>query len=98
MDQSPAFAPAAYPLDDDGELTRLHPNYATVIRLVTALNCLPFVIAAGVFDLVWNDGEFWPTGALIGVVLLIAIALIIRIPARRYSARGYQISADRLRV
>ncbi len=33
-----------------------------------------------------------------GPVLLIAIALIIRIPSRRYSARGYQISADRLRV
>jgi membrane protein YdbS with pleckstrin-like domain len=97
MDQSPAFTPAA-PLDDDGELTRLHPNYATVIRLTTALNCLPFVIAAGVFELVWNDKGLWPTGVLIGVVLLIAIALIIRIPARRYSARGYQISADRLRV
>jgi uncharacterized protein len=98
MDQSPAFAPAAYPLDDDGELTRLHPNYAHVIRLTTALNTLPFVIAAGVFEVVWNDKGLWPTGALIGVVVVIALAAIIRIPARRYSARGYQISADRLRV
>lgn len=97
MDQSPAFTPAA-PLDDDGELTKLHPNYAHVIRLTTALNTLPFVIGAGVFDLVWNNAGLWPTGLLIGVVVLIAIALIIRIPARRYSARGYQISADRLRV
>ena len=31
-------------------------------------------------------------------VLLIALALIIRVPARRYGSRGYQISADRLRV
>lgn len=98
MDQTPAFAPAALPLDDDGELTRLHPNYAHVIRLTTALNCLPFVIGAGVSEVVWSDEGLWPTGALIGVVLLIAIVLIIRIPTRRYSARGYQISADRLRV
>jgi uncharacterized protein len=98
MDQTPAFAPAGQPLDDDGDLTKLHPAYAHVIRLTTALNTLPFVIAAGVFEVVWKDEGLWPPGALIGVVLLIAIALIIRIPSRRYNARGYQISADRLRV
>lgn len=98
MDHSSAFAPADYPLDDDGALTRLHPNYAHAIRLTTALNTLPFVIAAGVFEVVWKDQGLWPTGALIGAVLVIAIALIIRVPSRRYHARGYQISADRLRV
>lgn len=97
MDQSPAFAPAA-PLDDEGALTRLHPNYAHVVRLTTTLNTLPFVIAAGVAEVVWRGEAIWPTGVLLGLVLLIAAALIIRIPMRRYSARGYQISADRLRV
>jgi hypothetical protein len=33
-----------------------------------------------------------------GTVLVIALALIIRVPTTRYNARGYQISADRLRV
>lgn len=98
MDQSPAFAPTAFPLDDDGALTKLHPKYAHVIRLVTALNALPFVIAAGVAEAVWRGDALWPTGVVIGAVMLIAVAAIIRIPARRYSARGYQISADRLRV
>jgi len=39
-----------------------------------------------------------PTGIIAGTALVIALALIIRVPARRYNARGYQISDDRLRV
>jgi membrane protein YdbS with pleckstrin-like domain len=38
------------------------------------------------------------SGIIAGPVLLIALALIIRVPSTRYNARGYQISADRLRV
>jgi uncharacterized protein len=98
MDQSPAFAPAAQPLADDGELTRLHPNYAHALRVQTALMAIPALVASLVIEGVLLEQALLPRGAIAGTVLLIAIALIIRIPARRYSARGYQVSADRLRV
>lgn len=86
------------PLDDDGELTRLHPNYAHALRLTTALMAIPALIAALVTEFTTRDLGLLPSGAIAGTVMLIAIVLIIRIPARRYNARGFQISADRLRV
>lgn len=98
MDQSPAFAPAGQPSDEDGELTRLHPNYAHALRVQTTLTAIPFLIGALVAEAAIRDAAVLPSGVIAGPVLLIALALIIRVPARRYSARGYQISADRLRV
>lgn len=98
MDQAPALNPAAQPLDEDGELTRLHPNYAHALRVQTVMSSIPVLIAALVLEVVSRDQALLPMGAIAGPVLLIALALIIRIPMRRYSARGYQMSADRLRV
>ena len=102
MDQTPAFASEpALPgplLDDDGELTRLHPNYAHTLRVQTALMAIPFLIGSLVLEGIMREHALLPTGVIAGTVMLIAIALIIRIPSRRYNARGYQISADRLRV
>lgn len=97
MDQAPAFAPADH-LPDDGELTKLHPNYAHALRVRATLTAIPFLIGALVIEAALRDKALLPPGVIAGPVLLIALALIIRIPARRYSARGYQISADRLRV
>ncbi|MBD3760269.1 LysR family transcriptional regulator, partial [Rhizorhabdus sp.] len=51
-----------------------------------------------VVDFAARESGLVPQGAIAGTVLVIAIALVIRIPSRRYGARGYQISADRLRV
>jgi membrane protein YdbS with pleckstrin-like domain len=83
---------------DEGALTRLHPNYATVLRLQTLIGAIPALIGALVIETV-RAGELpLPPGTIAGAVLLIAIALIIRLPARRYLARGYQLGADRLRV
>jgi uncharacterized protein len=102
MDHTPAlgptFPPAAQPLDDDAELTRLHPNYTHALRVRTTLTAIPFLIGSLVLEAVSRDQGFLPPGVIAGPVLLIALALIIRVPARRYNARGYQISADRLRV
>lgn len=98
MDQSPAFAPASPPLDDDAALTRLHPNYAHALRVRTTLTAIPFLIGALVLESAFRGEGLFPSGVIAGPVLLIALALIIRVPARRYNARGYQISADRLRV
>jgi membrane protein YdbS with pleckstrin-like domain len=94
MDQSPV----PQPIDDDGELTKLHPNYAHALRVQTGLTAISFLIGALVLELVFRDEGLFPSGVIAGPVLLIALVLILRIPARRYGSRGYQISADRLRV
>jgi membrane protein YdbS with pleckstrin-like domain len=98
MDQTPALAPAGAPLDDDGALTRLHPNYSHALRLRTTLTAIPFLVGALVAEAAIRDLALLPTGVIAGTVLVIALALVIRIPQSRYNARGYQISADRLRV
>ena len=101
MDQTIALAPEPAAPDqslDDGELTKLHPNYAHALRVQTALMAIPVLIGSLVLEAVMRENALLPPGVIAGPVLLIAIALIIRIPSRRYSARGYQISADRLRV
>ncbi len=95
---APAPVPAGLPVDDDGELTRLHPNYAHALRLQAVISAIPVLIAALVLEFWLADQALLPSGVIAGPVLLIATALVIRIPSRRYHARGYQISADRLRV
>jgi|SRR5690606_21268653 len=83
------------PSEQDGDaLTPLHPNYVKVVRLGTLLFVLPFVVVALILEFA---GEL-PRGAFLVPVLLLALYLIIRTPLRRYHARGYQMSADRLRV
>lgn len=94
MDQTPL----ALPPEDDGALTKLHPNYAHALRVRTALTAIPFLAGALVLETAIRDEGLFPTGIIAGAVLLIALALVIRIPQSRYNARGYQISADRLRV
>jgi membrane protein YdbS with pleckstrin-like domain len=98
MDTAPALSPAGLPVEDDGELTRLHPNYAHALRLRTVATAIPFLVGALVVEAVIREAAVLPPGLIAGTVLVIALALVIRIPQSRYNARGYQISADRLRV
>lgn len=98
MDQAPALTPARQPLDDDDELTRLHPNYAHALRVQAVFVSIPALIAALALETAIREQGLLAQGVIAGPVLLIALALIIRIPMRRYNARGYQMSADRLRV
>jgi uncharacterized protein len=98
VDTASALSPAGLPVDDDGELTRLHSNYAKALRLRTVMTAIPFLVAALVVEAVLRDKALLPPGLIAGTVLVIALALVIRIPQSRYNARGYQISADRLRV
>lgn len=103
-----ALAPHATLLDDEGDLTRLHPNYIWALRVGMLSSLLPLLIAALVVDVVLRgavegDSDLAmlaavPQGALPGVVAFIVLVLLIFVPQRRYNARGYQISADRLRV
>ena len=81
-------------LVEGDELTPLHPNYVKVVRLATLVAALPFVIVALILEFV---GEL-PHGAALVPVLLAVGYLLIRVPLRRYQARGYQLGGDRLRV
>ena len=81
--------------DDAGDqLTPLHPNYVKVVRLGTLVAALPFVVVALIFEF----ADKLPRGAFLVPVLLVALWMIVRVPLRRYQARGYQLGADRLRV
>ncbi|BBC71367.1 conserved hypothetical protein [Altererythrobacter sp. B11] len=79
---------------DEDALTPLHRDYVKVLRIGWLLVTLPFVIAAGVLETV---GLLPPGGFLLPVLVLAALVLI-RVPLRRYQARGYQLGEDRLRV
>jgi len=98
MDHTPAPTLDMQPPDDEGALTRLHPNYTHALRVRTALTAIPFLIGSLVLEAISRDSGLLPQGAIAGPVLLIAMVLVIRLPTRRYYARGYQMSVDRLRV
>ena len=87
------------PVAEGEELTPLDPGYKTVLRVQTVFTFIPLLIAALVAEAVLaNEGAPIPSGVIAGPLLLLAIILVIRLPQRRFAARGYQMSADRLRV
>ena len=79
-------------------LTPLEPAYARAVQIVLALNCLPFIIGASVFDgMVLRQWTFGiPVLAI--VVLALSLALILVMPNRRLHSWGYAVGADQLRV
>ncbi len=78
----------------DETLTQLDPSYTTVMRIEGLLATIPFVIGASVLS-VASVVPAWVPGI---PVLILAILLIGVIPLKRYRSRGYNMSADRLRV
>ncbi len=83
--------------DPEGDLTKVHPNYKSALRLQTILFAIPFLIGALIAEAAIPD-EVLPPGVIAGPVLLLAVLLVIRVPGRRFNARGYDMSEDRLRV
>jgi membrane protein YdbS with pleckstrin-like domain len=79
---------------DDQALTELHPNYKSALRVQATLTSIPFIVAAFVLE----GQAILPTASIMIPVVLIALAFIIRLPSRRFYARGYAMSTDRLRV
>ncbi|WP_394730183.1 PH domain-containing protein [Altererythrobacter sp. GH1-8] len=90
---SQARPPSAEDVPDD-ELTQLDPAYKTVVRISTTLFCIPFLVGG----LIVEASGALPAAVVITPLTLIALLLIFRLPARRYLARGYAMSADRLRI
>ncbi len=96
------------PPDDEAALTRLHPNFVWALRVQMVFSLVPLLVAALAVDTVLADVArdapelqplaVIPAGLLSGAVMLIVLVLLILLPMRRYHARGYQMSADRLRV
>ena len=82
------------PVDDGDALTPLHPNYVKLVRIATLGAVLPVVVVALILEFL---GEL-PRGAALVPVLVVVAWLLIRVPLRRYQARGYQLGGDRLRV
>lgn len=87
---------------DDEALTKVDPAYKTALRISVALTAIPVAIGAGVLETVLagagQGGWPIPFGVIIGLVVFLALAVIIRLPGRRWHARGYNMGADRLRV
>ncbi len=84
--------------DPDGELTKVHPNYKSALRLQGIIIAIPFLIGALIIEGGLSDEGLLPPGVIAGTVLLLAAFLVFRVPSRRFMARGYNISEDRLRV
>jgi membrane protein YdbS with pleckstrin-like domain len=81
-------------MDDAEALTPLHPNHVKVMRLRAVVLALPFVVGALVLEAL----RVLPVGSFAVPVLLVAAFLVIRVPLRRYAARGFVMGDDRLRV
>lgn len=84
--------------EDDGELTRLHPNYKLMMRVGAIIAAAVLMVVASVFETVLRAEAGVPLGVIMVPAAVLALFIALRIPAARYSARGYQISRDRLRV
>ena len=85
--------------EDQGALTPLHPNHVKALRLSGLVAAVPVTAAmlAGALIPLLVDGVVWPSLVLFPLIALIAW-LIVFLPWRRYSARGFTMDRDRLRV
>ncbi len=79
---------------DDDALTPLDPAYASMLRLQFAIVSLALVAGATVAELAIPG---W-TGVVWVPAILFSLWLLIRLPMRRYAARGYMLAEERLRV
>ncbi len=98
VSEEPAPNPIITDVDDEVELTKLHPNYKLLMRVGAVITSVVLMVAALAAEGVLSPEIGLPPGVFAVPALLLALFLIIRLPAARFNARGYQISRDRLRV
>lgn len=81
-------------MDDNDPLTPLDPAYKSVMRIVTAIwlaiLLVPVVIGEAAIP-GWH-------GVVAIPYLLLAAIILLRLPQRRWQARGYVMAEERLRV
>ncbi|MGB3795444.1 MAG: PH domain-containing protein [Alteraurantiacibacter sp.] len=82
---------------DKEPLTKLDPAYTIVMRIEGALTVLPFLIGATVLGVVGALPSPWTWAPMI-IPALVALIFVLLVPVKRFMARGYQMSDDRLRV
>ena len=75
----PAQTPEIAGHGDDQPLTELHPNYKSALRVQAIITSIPFIVAAFILE----GQAILPTATIMVPVVLIALAFIIRLPARR---------------
>ena len=85
-DLAPVSANDAY-LDEE-TLTKVDPKYVTALRLSTGLLALPFLVGALILEGALSSVSPLPFGVILGFVVFVVIVLLVRLPARRWSARG----------
>lgn len=79
---------------DDHSLTPLDPAYASMLRLQFAIVALVLLAGATAAEIAIPGY----TGAVWIPVIVFSLWLLIRMPMRRYAARGYSLAEERLRV
>ena len=81
-------------MENADDLTPLDPAYKSMLRLQMAIVALVLLVAATIAEVAipgWTGAVWLPALAVIAYAL-------IRVPLRRYNARGYSLAAERLRV
>lgn len=81
-------------MDDSHDLTQLDPRYKSMMRLVYSIPAVLLVIGSTIAEVAIPG---W-TGVVWVPALLLAIFLVVYLPMRRFSTRGYSLAEERLRV
>ena len=81
-------------MDAADDLTPLDPAYKTLLRVQLAIAALILLGAATIAEVAIPG---W-TGVVWLPALAVAAYALIRVPLRRYHARGYSLAGERLRV
>ncbi len=76
------------------QLIALDPAYKSMVRLQMSIVAVALLVAATIAEVAIPG---WTGAVWIPALLVIAYALI-RVPLRRYHARGYSLEQERLRV
>lgn len=95
VDGAPAGVPAGYLFSG---LRPLAPAYRHVIRIITTLCVVPFLIGAGILELAIADKAIITPGAVLAPVLAIGAFIVVFLPGRRWLRWGYDDSGEQLRV
>jgi len=81
-------------MDQTDDLTPLDPAYKSLLRVQLGIAALVLLVAATIAEVAIPG---W-TGAVWVPALAVAAYALIRVPLRRYNARGYSLAGERLRV